>query len=209
MRALALAALAVVALARPAELVFVRHAETQANATGRYNSRTINTFSDLGEKQVVSLTQRLQGRRFDAILVSPSERVLRTIAPYLRNNHLRAVVWPDLYECCDAHTRKVKDGGKLAYGAKITIPGDLVGLFIIERAHDRLPAAASYDEGLRQIRACADRLRQDFGGTPKSVLVVGHSLMGGRLLELMQGKPMVGKIRPANTSITSLHFGKH
>ena len=99
------AALLLVAL-KPTEIYFVRHGETIANATGAYNSRTIDTFSALGEKQVAFFNNQIKNRRFDAIVVSPSPRALRTIAPYLRANNLKATVWPELYECCDAHSSR-------------------------------------------------------------------------------------------------------
>jgi broad specificity phosphatase PhoE len=186
----------------PSTLYFVRHGETLANATGHYNNRTINTFSPKGKSQVLALTQRLDNQRFDAIVVSPSERVLRTIAPYLLAHHLRATVWPELYECCDGNSKKVKGptSRTLKYVTPFKIPADLQRLFIVQPGHDRLPYAPSYEDGLIQIRATAERLKRDF---PRgTVLAVGHSLHGGRLLELLQGKPMVGRIRPENGSIT-------
>ncbi len=192
--------------AQKARIIFVRHAETQANATGRYNSRTIDAFSDLGKKQVFRLTGELDSMRFDPILVSPSERALRTIAPYLRSHRRKAIIWPELYECCDAHTKAVKGTASLSvrYGSRLVVPSDIRDLFVVQPGHDRLPNAPSYVDGLNQIRACAARLRSEFGTSEKQVLVVGHSLMGGRLLELLEGKPMVGKIRPANTSLTAV-----
>ena len=86
------------------DLVFVRHAETVANATGQYSSSTIDRFSSLGESEVKTLTTKLEKEPFfDRIFVSPSPRALRTIAPYLRATHQRATIWPLLYECCTGH----------------------------------------------------------------------------------------------------------
>lgn len=187
-------------------LIFVRHGETKANFTGVYNSRTVDTFSTNGEKQVAELTRKLQGIRFDIILVSPSPRALKTIAPYLRLSHRQAVVVPELYECCDAHTKRIKGptSPTLRYGPKFSIPTDMQGLFVVQPGHDRLPNAPSYEDGLIQIRQCAERISVEFARRHDRILAVGHSLQGGRMLELFEGRPMQGKIRPANCSITEV-----
>jgi len=184
----------------PARIVFVRHGETEANATGRYSSRTIDTFSERGAREVAALTARLDAMRFDAIVVSPSPRALKTIAPYLRKHGLKAEIWPELYECCDAHSRKIKGytSPNVRYGATIRVPADLAPCFILDTGDDRLILAPSYDDGLRQIRLAGQRLRREFGGTGKTVLVVGHSLNGGRLIEDLEGKPLEGRVRPDN-----------
>lgn len=188
----------------PMQLFFVRHGETQANATGHYNSKTIDAFSQKGEKQVGALTKRLATMRFDAILVSPSPRALRTIAPFLRAHPgATAEVWPELLECCDAHSKAIHGltSAHVRYGAVVKLPKDLVGLFTLPPDDNRTIISPSYDDGLRQIGIAADHLRKRFLGTGKSVLVVGHSLHGGRLIELLEGKPMTGKIRPENATI--------
>ena len=188
------------------ELYFVRHGETVANATGRYNSRTIDTLSVKGQQEVAALTKELERYRFDAIVVSPSPRALRTIAPYLRSHHLVAEVWPDLLECCDAHSRRIKGltSSRPRYGSSIKLPPDLAPLFVLKPGDDHYLLSPSYDDGLRQIRLSAEHLRSAFGGSGKSVLVVGHSLHGGRLIELLEGKRMTGRIRPDNAKI--MHF---
>jgi broad specificity phosphatase PhoE len=193
----------VVGLQRPMELDFVRHGETVANATGKYNSRTIDAFSAKGEKEVAALTKELDRMRFDAIVVSPSPRALKTIAPYLRAHRLRAEVWPELYECCDANTKKIKGvtSPQVRYGAKVKLPAELAPYFTLAPGNDRFILAPSYDDGLRQIGLAAAHLKRVFGGTGKRVLVVGHSLHGGRMIELLEGKPVTGRVRPENARI--------
>jgi broad specificity phosphatase PhoE len=195
---------AFVLAARSIEVVFVRHGETVANATGHYNSRTIDTFSAKGEKEVADLTRQLNSMRFDAIVVSPSPRALRTIAPYLRAHPgVRAEVWPELYECCDANTKKIKGltSSQARYGGVVKLPADIASFFTLAPSNNRFIQAPSYEDGLRQIRLAVDHLRRSFGGTGKTVLVVGHSLHGGRMIELLEGKPMVGRVRPENARI--------
>lgn len=167
-------------------LTYVRHSETVANATGKYNSRTLNTFSPKGEKLIQELTEKLlKEPRPDVILVSPSERALRTIAPYLRRVHRQAMVSPLLYECCTDRPKKPM-AKSFGYGAKITIPADLKGLFVVGPKDDRLPAPRDYGEGLAQVREFTARFNKSF--TSGRWMLVGHSAMGGVFLKGLTGK---------------------
>lgn len=179
---LAILALAVVA---PTDLVFVRHAETVANATGRYNTRTLNTFSKKGEDQVRALTgELLREPGFDIILVSPSPRALKTIAPYLKSSGKTAIVWPLLYECCTERPRQ-KEAATFSYGAKITLPSDIAKYFVLA-PNSKLPAPTNFGQGLAQVSATEKEFRQKF--MAKRVMLVGHSAHGGQLLHRLTGK---------------------
>ena len=182
------------------QITFVRHGETEANATGRYNGRTINKFSKRGEEQVQRLTEWLAPRRFDAIVVSPSERALRTLAPYLRVTHQQAEVWPELYECCTQTgvARKRPPLPKPKWGPKFKIPSDLASLFVIQPGHDRLFEAPTYQDGLRQVELARARVIGTFGRSGRQVLIVSHSGLGGHMLERLAGRPALGKLHPEN-----------
>jgi len=175
------------ALARLTDLTFVRHGETVANATGRYNSQTIDTFSAKGSAGVAALTKKLLAEpRFELILVSPSPRALRTIAPYLRASRGRALIWPLLYECCTQRRPKNAVATRFTFGEKIELPKDVAGQFLVEKDHDRYPVAPDYDAGLAQVAASVAEFKQRFAG--RRVLVVGHSGQGGQLLHSLMGK---------------------
>jgi broad specificity phosphatase PhoE len=178
--------LAALVVALPRHITFVRHSETVANATGKYNSRTLNTFSAKGEKLIVELTEELlKGPRPDAIFVSPSPRALRTIAPYLRRTRRTALVWPTLYECCTERPRK-QEAKSFGYGAKIVIPADIKDLFVVMPGMDRLPAPKDYGEGLAQVRKTVSLIKNGFRGG--RLMLVGHSVHGGKLLKALTGK---------------------
>src|SRR5712664_921489 len=108
---------------------------------------------------------------FDTIVVNPSPRALRTIAPYLRAHRLKAEIWPELYECCDNNTKKITglSSPRVRYGSTVKVPPDLTGLFTLSPANSRFILAPRYDDGLRQIGLAADHLRREFGGTGKTV----------------------------------------
>ncbi len=195
---LALLASVVLAPAEQTSLVIVRHGETLANASGRYNSKTINTFSDKGKAQVAQLTRQLGNRRFDAIIVSPSERALRTVAPFLKATGQKATVWPELYECCTGRNKRMDGNGKIRYGAKFAIPSDIAPLFRIETRHEKLIVSQTFSDGVMQVRQGATRLASEFGPSYGSVLIVGHSGAGGVLMEMLEGKTTYGKKHPEN-----------
>lgn len=175
----------VLALVAPCQLTFVRHGETEANATGKYNARTIDTFSAKGVQQVQALSLSLQKQpKFDLILVSPSPRALRTVAPYLKATGQKATVWPLLYECCTG-----KDTGegatKFTWGGKINLPKDIEGLFRLDPAA-RYPSSPTWGAGLAQVEASIKQFQTDFA--KGRVLIVGHSGHGGQFLARLDGK---------------------
>jgi broad specificity phosphatase PhoE len=182
-------AIALIAL-QPTEIVYVRHAETQANATGNYNSRTLNAFSSRGERQVSAVTQKLKFEVFDAILVSPSPRALKTVAPYLRATGKTAEIWPELYECChQPKSQRSKPASvKMQFGPKIEWHASLEGLFHLRPGGERYIIAPTFNDGMRQIKQLRTLLVQRYGGSGKKILVVGHSIVGGHLLAMLTGK---------------------
>lgn len=169
------------------QLTFVRHAETVANATGVYNSKTLNVFSEKGQRQVAELTERLRGKKFDRVLVSPSPRALRTIEPYLRESGQKAFVDPLLYECCTGRRPAgVRPADSFGYGAKVELPEGLGILFTVEPQADRLPAPKDFAEGLAQVEAWT---RSFWSREPAGrILVVGHSGQGGEAIFRLTGR---------------------
>lgn len=60
------------------EIVFVRHAESQANRDGVWNGRTDGPLSDEGRRTLGPLADRLADRTFDRVISSPLERTRAT-----------------------------------------------------------------------------------------------------------------------------------
>ena len=61
-----------------AEIVLIRHGETEWSAVGRHTSYTDLDLTANGERQARALGERLAGREFAAVLCSPRRRALRT-----------------------------------------------------------------------------------------------------------------------------------
>lgn len=64
------------------EIVFVRHAESQANRDGIWNGRTDGPLSEAGEESLQALGRRLFSWDFDAVISSPLQRARRTAAAF-------------------------------------------------------------------------------------------------------------------------------
>lgn len=184
------------------DLTFVRHGETIANATGKYNSKTIDTFSKKGEAQVKALTQKLlKEKPYDIILVSPSPRALKTIAPYLKEIHRQALVWPLLYECCTSKRPANAHATKFTYSKQqVDVPSLIAPQFRIGRYDIYLPNSPDYNAGLAQVSASVAFFKKTYAG--KRVLIVGHSGHGGQFLHAFTGK----YIRLENASPVHVKF---
>lgn len=168
-------------------VVFVRHGETEANATGHYSEKTLNLFSALGSQEVATLTRTLLGSpKFDGILVSPAPRTLATIAPYLRATHQKALIWPLLYECCTGRRPANAHPTPFGYGSVIKIPPAYSTLFSVLPKENRLPIAPDYDRGLSQVDAAVKEFVSRF--SHGRVLMVGHSGMGGHFIHALTGR---------------------
>jgi probable phosphoglycerate mutase len=61
-----------------AEIVLIRHGQTEWSANGRHTSYTDLDLTATGEQQARDVGARLGGRRFAAVISSPRKRALRT-----------------------------------------------------------------------------------------------------------------------------------
>ena len=76
-----------------AEVWLVRHARTDANASGIWQGRTDGVVDAVGEGQIAALGARLGRQRFDLVLSSPLQRARQTAAVFGE-----AIIEPDLVE---------------------------------------------------------------------------------------------------------------
>ncbi|HEU4349231.1 MAG TPA: histidine phosphatase family protein [Actinoplanes sp.] len=61
-----------------AEIVLIRHGQTEWSANGRHTSYTDIDLTPVGEEQAREAGRKLRGRRFAAVFASPRKRALRT-----------------------------------------------------------------------------------------------------------------------------------
>ncbi len=60
------------------DLWLVRHGETTWSRTGQHTGKTDLQLTDAGREQARAAAQRLEGRSFDAVRVSPASRAVQT-----------------------------------------------------------------------------------------------------------------------------------
>ncbi len=185
--ALACAFLHPVRAAEPSRIYFVRHAETFSNAGGKAatGNTDIHSLGETGQKQAQALIEKLRPHTFTAIAVSPMDRAIATAAPYLRATGRRAEVWPELAECCYHKDREAAALG--VEPIRLFVAPDFAAdvLDIPKTKPPHWLRVDTYQDGLEQIRMAKARI-DDFTATPgRTLLLIGHSLMGGRLIELM------------------------
>lgn len=70
------------------EIVFIRHAESQANLDGVWNGRTDGPLSEAGEATLEPLGRRLSTWEFDAVISSPLSRARLTAEAFADEIHL-------------------------------------------------------------------------------------------------------------------------
>lgn len=170
------------------DIYFVRHAETQANATGEHNSANSNLFSEQGDKQVCALTGQLQKLRFDAILVSPAERALNTILPYLKKSGQKGEIWPEITECCWQKGRGNLSQGQLITSSTVHLSTEQEPHFTFRDGNARRTYANnSYADGVAQVREAQQLLQQHYFGSGKTILIVAHYHSGQVLLAELLG----------------------
>jgi len=171
------------------DIYLLRHAETQANATGTHNTVTSGAFSSEGEAQIRQVTNGLMRSRFDDILVSPTERTLYTIAPYLLQSGHTAEIWPEIAECCWQKDRSDNAAGVSVWGDEIRLPVTIAPQFVFRTdIPQRNFANRSYADGVAQVRQAADLIRQRYGHSGKTILLVLHYHSGAVLMAELLGQ---------------------
>jgi broad specificity phosphatase PhoE len=187
------------------DLYFVRHAETVANATGIYTKENESKFSKKGLKQIEDLTKMFGRYKFDFICVSPQVRALETILPYLKEHNMTAEIWPELSECLFQKGKGGKSVEMFTRGETIVLSNDMKDYFQFrEPTLNYFYKEGSYREGLLRLDRACKLIEERFGQSGKSVLIVGHNLSGGRLIEMLQRMQPMGQYSPLNAHIWHL-----
>ena len=166
-------------------LLIVRHAESVGNASGNYGTAQADSLSPVGLAQAGRLADALGRDPFDRILVSPLQRALQTVAPFLEANDGTAEVWPELAEACWHETREPPD--PTWDRAPATLPDSVPHARFAFR--DGAPIRPGHPEtfgmGLRRVHDALERLESEKGATDRRILLVAHGHFIRELLTLM------------------------
>ncbi len=187
------------------DVYLIRHAETMGNTTGDYSPVNQATFSSNGLAQVAGVPDKLKGYRFDCIMVSPTWRTQQTILPFLKAAGQKAEIWPEVEEADCGITGEVVPSEAVNQGTAVEIVEGAQDLIACrDEASSRRYAPASREEGVRQMQLGVELLKNRFGGSDKTVLIVTHSCTGGRLMELLLGLKPSGRFSPKNATLSHL-----
>ena len=165
------------------DLYLVRHAETVANVTQEYTDETQRRFSDKGQAEIRALARQLGAEKIDRVIVSPTVRALKTIAPYLEQEKRNAEIWPELEECCWQDATGSERISELPRGARVEVDPSLEGLFRF-RSEDRSHwyDARTAEESDFVVKRAVETIRDRFSHTGETVVVVSHFHMGRKLI---------------------------
>lgn len=170
------------------DIYVVRHAQTVANASGAKDKLSDSTFSEKGQAQVEALTRELLTYHFDAVLVSPTERTLNTIQPYLQQNKMVGIVWPEITECCWQWDRREGEVGQLLSSGTIHLAPEIAPQFSFrDGASTSKYANRSYADGVAQVRQAVNFLKSHHFDSGKTILIVTHYHAGAVLLSELLG----------------------
>ena len=182
-------------------IYFLRHAQAGHNVVKFWQDKPRaewpayvgreDLFTPEGEGQVATVEAKLRGLRFDLIACSPLWRTRHTILPYLRAEGRTAELWPELEEF-DFHAEPpplpppgvhVLDGGPA-----MEVPADEARFFPFrEGTKNRIAIAREKKQAAADAEALMahtiQMLRTRFGGSDRSILLVGHGGNGSVLLK--------------------------
>lgn len=187
------------------QIYYIRHAESGHNALKFWKDLpkeewpayvgNEDAFSDKGQQQRQRVPAKLEKYQFDFIAVSPLWRTRNTIRPYLEKVNRQAEIWPELAEtvkCANNEGLPAPSAGLFFTGPALALPQEDKALFFLRAGTDHQCRAAR--DGLQaqadanaMARAAMALIQQRFGGTSKSILLVGHGNAGANFLHALTG----------------------
>lgn len=175
--------------AKRLRVYFIRHAETLANKTGLKTEENYRSFSTRGLKQIDVVTEVLSKITIDHVIVSPTFRTRHTVLPYLKKTGKKAEIWPELEEW---RMKSQLPVDMTPDSLKIEIEPENRDYFTFRDLNStKLYYTENYEGGIRQIQKIFSLIRERFSGSGKSILLVGHSNSGSRVLEHLSGQEMI------------------
>ena len=139
-------------------------------------------------------------------------RTRHTILPYLEAVGAKGEVWPELHEFSGGSrilstNLPVPAGRILNAGERVKLPLDEAGSFVLRpdaRNDFKLPSGKGdeHDAAVRiVVQRVVDIIHQRFGGTDKSILLVGHGTSGKALLRMLTNRELADLPAIANTGL--------
>jgi broad specificity phosphatase PhoE len=174
------------------EIVFVRHAESQANLDGVWNGRSDGPLSVAGEASLDAVGRRLSQQEFDVVISSPLERTVKTAESFSKEIQIDE----EFIEINLGRWEGMKlDDIKAIHGEELeaavstrTLPMGGTGESLLEA-------------GMRALNA-VDRLADSLGEGQRAVVVTHGGFLQAVLHRHMAGRSHRVHAFTANTAIT-------
>ena len=205
------------------KIYYIRHAEGGHNVVEEWKGKpkdqwpayvgNTDMFTPKGETQVAKAVEKLKQYHFDFIAVSPIWRTRHTVLPYLMETGVKAELWPELEEF-EYFSTNLTSGITLpppskdlfAGGVAIALPDQEQPFFVFREdgrkllnpGKDPMQLAADLTAAAKKTVSLA---RARFGGSEKSILLVGHGNSGRLLLHVLLKNSEAWKTHLANTGI--------
>ncbi|MGJ8656617.1 MAG: histidine phosphatase family protein [Akkermansiaceae bacterium] len=199
------------------KIYYMRHAEGGHNVKKAWEAKGVpesewpeyvgnpDMFTPKGKGEVLGATERLKAYKFDFIASSPLWRARNTVLPYMKLSGSKGEVWPELREGPGMKTILSKDIPDvnvdiLNKGKPILLPEEEQAFFKLRdgATNDYSKYPRDSDENLKVAYMkhaslnAIEVIKERFGGTEKSILLVGHNSSGVSLLKLfLQGEPEI------------------
>ncbi|MDP6631473.1 MAG: histidine phosphatase family protein [Kiritimatiellia bacterium] len=188
------------------KLLIIRHAESEGNASGNYSIAQADSLSAKGEKQALRLADELASHPFHSIIVSPLQRALQTISPYLNTSRQQADIWPEIAEACWHDKREAPADDWFTHPA--SLPSNVNHqLFRYRDGQSVRPAHhETFGEGLCRVHRALERIEDAATRIKGTVLMVTHGHFIRELLNLMHSPPQLMDYPHDNCGITLVHL---
>lgn len=158
-----------------------------------------NVFTPKGKTQATAAAQKLQQYHFDFIGVSSMWRTRNTVLPYLKVVGAKGEIWPELHEFGGGARVLATDlppvtKPVLGAGPRVELPAEEAPYFTFRpdaRNDFKLPPGeGDAREAATQlvVQRVVDMIRERFGGTDKTILLIGHGNAGRALLRRLTGQ---------------------
>lgn len=205
------------------KVYYLRHAEGGHNVVKEWKDKpkdqwpayvgNAGMFTPKGEAQILKVAEKLKPYHFELIAVSPIWRTRNTILPYLKETNTKAELWPELAEVAHLTTNLFGTANLprpsrnlFTGGSSIELPAEEKPFFIFsDDGHKCFKTGEGQLQAAADLRAIAqkevDRIRTRFGGSEKSILLVGHGNAGRLLLHVLLKDGPEWRPELANTGI--------
>ncbi len=184
-------------------LYLVRHGESQGNATGDYSTLASDALSALGHVQARHLARALSALSVDLVIVSPLQRALQTVAPYLVQSDQRAHIWPEVAEVPFYGERDDIAESWTAQPAEL--PAELPDRYDFHGGRAIRPAPNEpLGQGLHRVDVARRRLLALAEQTPMTILVVSHGHFLRELINSLFATPQIIFFHHDNCGMSSI-----